>query len=197
MSDNPSSERFYYSSIFPSSSTVNPTNGVFLSFDELMRLLPDRIMLARVDDIFRSWCKEEEQLSPDKRFVCDQINFERTHILYKHDHNKYVSSAFGITFLNSQPQYCIKLANSDFIYPSAASLETDPTYNDSFFCIVDLRVGAVFLQRPCRPISRQSSSLPPSFSKGSLSTDKFCTMKSMNVLIFDSRPVTRPKTRCT
>jgi hypothetical protein len=46
------SDRWLYAA---SPSTVNRTNGVFLSFDELCRLLPDRVLLARIDDIFRSW----------------------------------------------------------------------------------------------------------------------------------------------
>lgn len=118
--------------IFPSPSTVSRTNGVFLSFDELKRLLPDRILLARIDDIFRSWCEKEAKLPSDKRFVCDQLDEKRQHILYKYDQYEYLSAAFPINFLDRKSQYCIKLANNGFIYPSASTLETDPAYNDCF-----------------------------------------------------------------
>lgn len=127
-----SEERRVYDAIFPSPSTVSRTNGVFLSFDELKRLLPDRVLLARIDDIFRSWSEKEAQLPSDKRFLCDQLDERRQHILYKHDEYEYLSAAFPINFLDRKSQYCIKLANNGFIYPSASTLETDTSYNDSF-----------------------------------------------------------------
>ena len=60
--------------------------------------------------------------------------------------------------------------------------------------ITELRVGVASLQRHCRCISSQSSSLPSSFSKGHLSMGKFCTTTSKNVLIFDSNLVMMQKT---
>lgn len=131
MRETETSDRGLYAAIFPSPSTVNRTNGVFLSFDELSRLLPDRVLLARIDDIFRSWCEEEAKLASEKRIVCDQLDGKRRHLLYKFDHYEYLSAAFPVHFDNRKSQYCIKLANNGFIYPSASSLETDPSYNDS------------------------------------------------------------------
>lgn len=132
MTDKKTSDRAFYSGIFPKPSTVNETNGVFLSFDELKRFLPDRVLLTRIDDIFRSWCEEEAKLVPEKRFVCDQLHGERRHLLYKFDHDEYLSAAFPIHFDNRKSQYCVKLANNGFIYLLASTLETGPSYNDSF-----------------------------------------------------------------
>mmetsp|Transcript_7370 Transcript_7370/g.20466 ORF Transcript_7370/g.20466 Transcript_7370/m.20466 type:complete len:218 (-) Transcript_7370:122-775(-) len=127
-----SEERRLYAAIFPQPSAVSRTNGVFLSFDALQRLLPDRILLARIDDIFRSWCDEEAKLPSDKRYVCDQLDEKPRHILYKHDEYEYLAAAFPVKFDNRKAQYCIKLANNGFIYPSATTIETNPSYNDSF-----------------------------------------------------------------
>lgn len=127
-----SKERRFYSAVYPSPATVNRTNGVFLSFDELKRLLPDRVLLVRIDEIFQAWSMEEATLPPEKRYICDQLPEGRKHILYKYDEYEYLAAAFKIDFENRKSQYCVKLANNGFIYPSATTLETDPSYNDSF-----------------------------------------------------------------
>jgi hypothetical protein len=127
-----SEERRFYSAVYPSPATVNRTNGVFLSFEELKRLLPDRVLLVRIDEIFQAWSKEEAALTPEKRYVCDKLPRERKHILYKYYEYEYLAAAYNMNFDNRKPQYCIKLANDGFLYSSATTLETDPSYNDSF-----------------------------------------------------------------
>ena len=124
-------DRIHYGRIFPQQRTVNATNAFFLSYEELSRLLPDRVHLARVDDIFRSWSEAEAKVAPEERIVCDILKKERYHLTYEFDHYTYCSSMFYVHFLNRKPHYGIKLANDGFIYPSSSTLETDPSYDDS------------------------------------------------------------------
>ena len=80
-----SSERKFYDMVFPEARKVVKSYGkqaAFASFGELAKALPDRVLLARVDDIFRAWTIAEGKLPPEKRIVFDNIPAQRTFLGY-------------------------------------------------------------------------------------------------------------------
>jgi hypothetical protein len=134
--ENVSHERQLYAALFPGPREVNKTQAaVLVSFEELQRTFPERVLPARIDEIFRAWMEEEVRLPPKDRvrFNASLLNqLKRTHLPYKFDHYEYMSSMFYFQFQHSHrlPQYNIKLANDGFIYPSSSTLETNSSYND-------------------------------------------------------------------
>ena len=54
-----SDDRKLYDAIYPQPRKVLRTSAVFVSMEELMRALPHRVVLSRINDIFAAWATEE------------------------------------------------------------------------------------------------------------------------------------------
>lgn len=130
-----SNDRFLDRSTFPQPRTVNATNPVFLTFEELNRLLPDRVHLGRMAISFNRGLRNKRNLGQESALSATTSrrsdNISRTshvriwplQILFKH--------VLRLLF-EKKNQYAIKLANDGFIYPSSSTLETDPSYNGTY-----------------------------------------------------------------
>jgi hypothetical protein len=97
-----SNDQILYNRIFPQPRTLNATI-VFLSFEELSRIMHNHVRLGRIDDIFRSWAEAEAKVEPGDRVVCDNLKKERQHLTYEFDHYTYCSSMFYVNFLTENP----------------------------------------------------------------------------------------------
>ena len=69
--ENASEERQLYASISPRPREVNKLQTVLVSFEELQRIFPERVLLSRIDDIFRAWMAAEARLPPEDRVRFD------------------------------------------------------------------------------------------------------------------------------
>jgi hypothetical protein len=131
-----SSDRDLCDAICPKAARVK-TRLIGLTFEQLKTLMPECVRLARVDDIFRAWKEAHDNLLPADRVQCNlsisRNDEQRTHLHYEFDSHTYLSSLYYYHPRDTrrQSEFCIKLANDDFIYPHTSTLETNPNYDTS------------------------------------------------------------------
>jgi hypothetical protein len=93
-------------------------------FEEFRRLLPDRVLLVRLDDIFCSW---QSAVDSVPNFSFPEKDCENRHISYSFDHHTYLSTIYKLWPANEATGALhIKLANDGFIYPPRSELHTKP-----------------------------------------------------------------------
>jgi hypothetical protein len=118
-----SSDRNLYDAFFPVGARVVKTRPrlIGLTSEQLMTLMPERVRLARIDDIFRAWKKGHDNLLPADRVQCNvsipRNDEQRTHLHYEFDNHMYLSSLYYCHPRDTrrQSKLCIKLANDGFI----------------------------------------------------------------------------------
>mmetsp|Transcript_206 Transcript_206/g.664 ORF Transcript_206/g.664 Transcript_206/m.664 type:complete len:201 (+) Transcript_206:275-877(+) len=105
--------------------------AVGLTFEDLKELFPDRVLLARLDDIFTAWKASHDSLPSNKQVSMTYPTVgTQARILYDYDHYTYRSTVAPIE-INGAPQIEIKLSNDGFIYPSHDSLSLNDTYDST------------------------------------------------------------------
>jgi hypothetical protein len=129
---NPEASGQFYDGLFPVKGVTVQVRRVGLSFSDLATLFPDRVLLSRLDDIFRAWqSRSHDGLPSDKKVSMAYPAVDTTcRILYDYDKNTYHSTVASIE-INARLclQIQIKLSNDGFIYPFRESLSLNPTYN--------------------------------------------------------------------
>lgn len=105
--------------------------SVGLTFEDLKAIFPDRILIARLDDIFSAWEVSHDSLPSHKQVsMAYPAVGTQARILYDYDNYTYRSTVAPIE-VNGLVQVEIKLSNDGFIYPSRDTLSLNPTYDSS------------------------------------------------------------------
>jgi hypothetical protein len=124
-----SAEPQLYDGLFPVEGVALQVRHVGLSFSDLKTLFPDRVLLTRLDDIFRAWQISHDSLPPLKKVsMAYPAVGTKKRILYDYDNSTYRSTVASIE-INERLQIEIKLSNNGFIYPSRESLSLNPNCN--------------------------------------------------------------------
>lgn len=128
----PSHERSFYDSLFPASRVVVQVNQIGVSFAALRSLFPERVLLSRLDDIFRAWELGHETLPAHLKVSVANpptggFNGQNRVVLYDYDNYKYRSTLL-FTHYHDCPRIEIKLSNDGFIYPPRGELSLNHSF---------------------------------------------------------------------
>jgi hypothetical protein len=122
-------ERQLYGAIFPTPNTAILLGAAGLTYSDLEKIFPERVLLARLDGIFGAWNTSYEALdAADKITESYPANGTDSRILYNYDHCTYRSTVKAIK-INGVRQIEIKLSNDGFIYPPREALALNSAYN--------------------------------------------------------------------
>lgn len=131
--DDPSDERILYNHLFPAHQVVVQVNQTGFTFEALRRLLPaDRVLLNRLDGIFRAWEQGHGSLPSHLKVSITNpptggfVGPSRV-VLYDYDNYKYRSTVL-FTHYHECPRIEIKLSNDGFIHPPRAELSLNAAY---------------------------------------------------------------------
>jgi len=123
-----SKERMLYNAIFPMPQKAVPMGAAGPSFEDLKEIFPDRVLLARLDDIFSAWKDSHDSLpSYEQVSMAYPVAGTKARILYDYDNYTYRSTVASIK-VDGVVQFEIKLSNDGFIYPSRDTLSLNDTY---------------------------------------------------------------------
>ena len=143
--DEETEDRKLNNALFPAPGILVQLRNLGVSFSELKAMFPERVRLARLDDIFVAW-KESHDSLPSSHQVTMTYPAAGTNcrILYDFDNYTYRSTVASIK-INGRNQLEIQLANDGFIYPPKDSLAVNPTYNSNHNRTHHKRTGLVQL----------------------------------------------------
>ena len=123
-----STQRQLYGALFPAPNTAIQLSAIGISYGDLERLFPDRVLLARLDEIFAAWKTSYEGLPAEKITESYPATRNDAFIRYNYVHYTYRSTVKAIK-LDGIRQIEIKLANDGFIYPPRDTLALNNSYN--------------------------------------------------------------------
>lgn len=123
----PSHERTIYDSLFPASRVFVQVNQTGVSFAALRSLFfPERVLLSRIDEIFRAWEQDHETLPAHLEVSLANpptggFNDQNRVVLYNYDNYTYRSTVL-FTHNHDCPRIEIRLSNDGFISPRRGEL---------------------------------------------------------------------------
>ena len=83
-----SKERRLYNALFPIPQKAVMMGAVGLTFEDLKELFPDRVLLARLDDIFTAWKASHDSLPSNEQVSMTYPAVgTQARILYDYDHD--------------------------------------------------------------------------------------------------------------